>query len=349
VTAGFVLTVGSVAALVYFIHHAAALIQAQAIIARVGSELNQELQEIYPAGIGEQHDAVASEQLPEDFAAQAVEVCATENNYLEALDGDGLMALAEEHDLLVAVEQRPGDFIGEREVIARVAPAAAATEELQERIRSAFVFGTERTQTQDPEFMLYELVEIAVRALSPSINDPATACLCVDRLGAALATVAARPIPSSHRYSANGRLRVVAKRHGFEGLAEAAFNQIRQYGRQSVPVTIRLLEAIRRLGYVVQREEDRETLLHHARMIERGSREGEFDPHDLADVQERFRAVLVALGRESEVQGRAAKGGEATLLSPDVETGDKSVATPGQGSAWNGASADSSKSSVSFA
>ena len=78
-----------------------------------------------------------------------------------------------------------------------------------------------------------ELVEIAVRALSPGINDPTTAVLCVDRLGAALAKIAARPIPSSDRYGCDGRLRIVAKHYGFRGLVGAAFNPVRQYGARA--------------------------------------------------------------------------------------------------------------------
>jgi uncharacterized membrane protein len=139
------------------------------------------------------------------------------------------------------------------------------------------------------------LVEIAVRALSPGINDPTTAVLCVDRLGAALAKVAARPRPSTHRQGRDGELRVVAKHYGFAALVEAAFNPIRQYGQKSVAVTIRLLESLGQVALHVQRDEDRETLLRHAAMIERGSNDRGFDTQDRADVNERYRAVVEAL------------------------------------------------------
>ena len=296
VTCAFALTTLSISALVYFIHHASSLIQAQGIIASIGRELDRALDLLYPSGVGESPGARPKQQLPPDFAGGSIKVCAKRSDYVEAIDGEGLVELAVKHDLLVELEHRPGDFAVEGEVIALAYPRDRVTAEIAESINDAFVFGPQRTQTQDPEFVLGELVEIAVRALSPGINDPATAVLCIDRLGAAMVRVAARPIPSTHRYGPDGRLRIVAKHYGFRGLLEAAFNPIRQYGRESVAVTIRLLEAIRRIALHVHREEDRETLLRQARMIERGSAGGEFDRGDQEDVQERFRAVLEALG-----------------------------------------------------
>jgi uncharacterized membrane protein len=293
VTAAFFLTVFSIGALVYFIHHAASLIQAQAIIATIARELESALEPLYPADIGKAPAEADQQQLPADFDARASEVQAGRTDYVEAIDGPGLLALAEKHDLVIELQHRPGDFAVVGEVIARASPKASA--ECIDAIRAAFIFGAERTQTQDPEFVLNELVEIAVRALSPGINDPATAVLCVDRLAGALAKVASRPIPSARRYGRDGRLRIVAKHYGFDGLVNAALDPIRQYGRTSVPVTIRLLEGLRRIALCAKRAEDRAALLRHARMIERGSREADFDPNDRADVEERFRALEAQL------------------------------------------------------
>lgn len=299
VSCAFALTGLSIGALVYFIHHAASLIQAQAIIAAIGRELESALQPLYPRGIGQSGPSDEAE-LPDDFAARGAEITAPRNDYIDAMDGDGLMAIAEGNGLILELEHRPGDFAISGEVIARAYPREKITDEIRESIRGAFLFGPQRTQTQDPEFVLSELVEIAVRALSPGINDPMTAVLCVDRLAAALATVAAHPRPSAYRYSAGGKLRIVAKHYGFRGLVEAAFNPIRQYGRGSVAVTIRLLEAIRRIALHAQSDADREVLLRQAVMIERGSKQAPFDPGDRGDIEERFRATLEALGHAPE-------------------------------------------------
>jgi uncharacterized membrane protein len=306
VTCAFALTAVSIGALVYFIHHAASLIQAQAMIATIARELDECFESLYPQDIGVESEHGTDRRLPSDFVARALAVEAGRSDYVEAIDGDGLMEIAEQHDLVIELEHRPGDFAVDREVIARAYPLDRATDEVRAAIVHAFVFGPERTQTQDPEFVLGELVEIATRALSPGVNDPATAVLCVDRLGAALAKVAARPMPSSHRYDRNGRLRIVAKHYGFCGLVEAAFNPIRQYGSESVPVLVRMLEAIRRIALHVTRDEDRETLLRHAAMIERASKKAGFEASDQEDIEERFRAALETLGARPSTAARSA-------------------------------------------
>ena len=299
VSVGFALTIVSVGALVYFVHHASALIQAQSIIAEVGRELDRALRVVYPDDIGTR-TAEGEAQIPADFRARSAEVLAGESDYIEAIDGAGLLALAQANDLIIALECRPGDFIGPDEVVARIFPAERATDEVRATVRGAFIFAPQRTQTQDPEFALFELVEIAVRALSPAINDPHTACLCVDRLGAALAKVAARPAPCAYRCTADGRVRIVAKHYGFRGLADAAFNQIRQYGATSVAVTIRLLEALRLVACHATRDEDRQTLLRHARMVERAGKRAIPEAADQEDVQEQFERVLAALKISSD-------------------------------------------------
>lgn len=305
VTCGLLLSAASLVALVYFIHHAAAIIQAQSIIADVGRELDHAIADLYPDDIGKSGPP-ADETIPADFEEKAITIKCDRSDYLEAIDGDGLMELAVRHDLIFAAQQRPGEFIGKGEILLLAYPPESLCEEVTEAARSAFILGPQRTQTQDPEFVLAELVEIAVRALSPGINDPATAVQCVDRLGAVLSLLAERPIPSSTRFDDAGRLRLVTRHHRFDGLANAAFDQIRQYGSTSVPVTIRLLETLRRIAFHVHRDEDRETLLRHAMMIERGSKSLP-EELDRADIERRFKAVIDVLN-SSRAVGTGAPG-----------------------------------------
>jgi uncharacterized membrane protein len=168
-------------------------------------------------------------------------------------------------------------------------------EQLTKQISAAFICGAERTLAQDVEFAVDQLVEVAVRALSPGTNDPFTAIRCIDRLGAALCQLTERVIPSPYRYDDTDRLRVITPPVTFAGVADAAFDQIRQYGRTSAAVTIRLLERIAAIATHTYREEDRAVLLRHAVMIEQGSREGLPEEQDRQDVQERFQAVVRAL------------------------------------------------------
>ena len=165
------------------------------------------------------------------------------------------------------------------------------TDRLTDHVNSLFVLGHQRTSDQDIEFGVNQLVETAVRALSPGLNDPFTAITCVDQLGSALCRLASRDMPSPYRHDRENQLRVIAPAVTFPEIMDAAFNQIRQYSRSSAAVTIRLLETIAVVAGFVRRPEDRATLLRHAEMIARGASGGLPEEQDHQAVEERCQAV----------------------------------------------------------
>jgi uncharacterized membrane protein len=120
---------------------------------------------------------------------------------------------------------------------------------------------------------------------------------CIDRLGSALAHLVSRGFPSPYRHDQAGALRLITDPITITGIIDAAFNQIRQYGRTSTSVTIRLLETIGRIAEQVRTEEARTALLRQATMIERGSREGLPEEWDQQTVQERFKDAVGKLSR----------------------------------------------------
>ena len=140
-------------------------------------------------------------------------------------------------------DQPPRKFIFEGSDLVRVWPGDRVDDALIDTVRGRY-FGLRRTLTQDVEFAIDQLVEVAVRALSPGVNDPFTAINCVDRLGAALCVLAAKEIPSPFRYDESNRLRVITDRSTASGMIDASFNQIRQAARGDAAVTLRLLESI---------------------------------------------------------------------------------------------------------
>jgi len=134
-----------------------------------------------------------------------------------------------------------------------------------------------------------------LRAISPGINDPFTAIRCIDRLSAGLSRLAERDFPSPYRYDDEQNLRVIVEGVTFEGLMDAAFNQIRQYSKSDVAVTIRLLEAIACIATYTRNSKQREALRRHAEMILNSSREQISQEEDQKDVQERYHQVIKAL------------------------------------------------------
>jgi uncharacterized membrane protein len=139
------------------------------------------------------------------------------------------------------------------------------------------------------------LVEIAVRALSPGINDPFTAIACVDRLGSGLCRLARRGTPSALRFDPHGRLRLVAPGPTFAGIVDTAFNQIRQNARSNPAVAIRMLDAIAQIACHVHSAPDAACLQRQAGMIVSGAREAVPEADDLLAVEAAFMAATQAL------------------------------------------------------
>jgi uncharacterized membrane protein len=308
ITLGMVLTLASLGVLIYFIHHVSISIQAATIIGLVSHELNEVIERLFPEKIAEKTPETT--ELPQDvhlpaaIAREARQAIAAGTGYLQAIDYDALMDIATEGELLLQVKHRPGHFVIRGSTLVMVWPGACMDERLSAKMNVAFILGKERTLIQDIEFAVDQLVEVAVRALSPGTNDPFTAMRCIDRLAEALCQLAERRFPPPYQYDDHGKLRVIAYPIAFADVTDVAFNQIRQYGRTSVAVTIRLLEVIAHIATRVQRQDDRAALLRHAIMVERGSQDGLSEEWDRRDVQERYQAALRALeqGRDHATQ-----------------------------------------------
>ena len=298
VTVGVVLALASLGVLIYFIHHTSVSIQAPHVIAAVAHELHHGIDKLFPQQIGEGEPEERGDEAKasELFERDARPIRAKHNGYIEAVDQDGLMELATEHDLLICLEQRPGNFAMRGEVIACAWPPDRLNNELAEKLHGLFAFGRRRTETQDIRFSIDQLVEVAVRALSPGINDPFTAMTCLDHLGAALVHLAERRIPSPYRYGEDGALRVIAPSGlSFRHATDAAFNQIRQNSASVPAVSLRLLEVIAAVMELTHTEEQRAALLHHATLIRQGSCEEISLKADREDLDERFERVIEIL------------------------------------------------------
>lgn len=281
--------IGSVVIFIYFIHGVSQSIQAQSIVMAVAHDLDRAIDTLFPETLGE--GAAASQNAPptrEDFGGA---IPANHEGYVQGIAEEELMAAAEDYDAVIWIERRPGHFATRGVPIARVSPESALDEHLVEKVNSAFIVGGRRTPRQDVECAILELVEVAVRALSPGINDPFTANACIDRLGAALSRLAQREVPIPYRRNEAGQLRVIGCPVRFPAALDAAFNQIRQYGRAYPSVLIRLLDALAVTASLADRESDRAAILRHADMILRASERHVDEENDRGDVKERYRQL----------------------------------------------------------
>ena len=281
--------------LIIFIHHIAVKIQAPEVLRAVASDLEDAIDRLFPERLGEGPDQKAEPKEPPALEGDSVR--AESDGYLQAIDSDRLMSLASKHDLVLELPCRPGEFVPRDEPIAFVRPVNKMSNELQSEIAECFVLGSRRTPRQDVECSIWELVEVAVRALSPGINDPFTAMLSLDYLGASIGRLAGRQMPSGLRYDEKGTLRIVAKPATFESACDAAFNQIRQYGRGHADVTIRGLEVLQHVASRATDDHQKAIVRRHADMFLRAGEELA-EAHDREIVQRRFDEVAKALGGE---------------------------------------------------
>jgi uncharacterized membrane protein len=300
VTVAVLMAAGSIAVLIYFIHHVSVSLQAPNVVATAAADLARVVAQLIENPNGSAMPVTSGRQtLHEAFEVNARPISSTSEGYVQAVDYDGLMGMAEKADLTLRLCYRPGDYLIEGSTLLHAAPAERCSDEVERRLNEAFICGRQETPEQDVEYGVRQLVEIAVRALSPGINDPFTAMNCVDALGASLCRVARHGLPGPHRYDRAGRLRLVTPVTTFAGLTDTGFNQIRQYGRESVAVTIRLLEVIAICAEQMTAVDQRQSLLRHAEMIYADSQITIKGQRDRADVRERYETAVRVLGSSS--------------------------------------------------
>jgi uncharacterized membrane protein len=267
------------------------------VISEVSADLDGAIERLFPEKIGHsvsEHKRLFGE-IPAGFDSETYPIRATGSGYLQAIDDEELMKIAKKHKLLLRLKYRPGKFVVKGSDLVMVWPEERVNRKLTPQINDAFILGKERTEQQDVEFPINQLVEIAIRAISPAVNDPFTAIRCIDQLSVGLSHLAQRDIPSPYRYDDDNNLRVIAEPVTFVIATDAAFNQIRQYSTSDVAVTIRLLEAIAAIAAYTRINKDRAALLRHANMIWRGSQEGVSEELDRKDVELRYQEAVRAL------------------------------------------------------
>jgi uncharacterized membrane protein len=297
VTGGMVLALASVGVLIHFIHHVSSSIQAQTLITRVFDELEATIARLYPEKLGTNpHDeSEAKAQVPPNMERESRRIGAGRSGYLEAVEAETLLEQAADADLIVALKVRPGDFVVCGDTVALAWPSARCDDDHAREILGAFILGEGRTQPQDAGFPAIQLVEVALRALSPSLNDPFTAINCIDWLGAALGDLAERKIPSRYRLGEKGALRVIAEPSTLVQLADEVLHPLRRGARGHVSVTMRLFEAMHAVAVRASRPEDIASIREHADLLMADSREAISSRADIRAVEAKHRQVNAAL------------------------------------------------------
>ncbi len=264
VTAGVGLTLLSVAMLIFYVHHVSASLQVTQIVRGVAKDFESAIAKLYPQRIGQSEADVDAPRRPE-HAAVAVSPA---SGYVQRVDPDRLLKWATDRNAVVWIAVRPGDFAGEGEPLAY---AANVTD--TDGLVDAFSLGNDRTADQDAGFAVQQLVEVALHALSPGINEPFTAITCIDWLGQGLGALAARSQPPSCRVDRDGQVRVVATAPAFQDLLDAAFTPLRGPSAPLVLVAEHLLRTLGRVGRSCTSQGQREAVVRQLAAVHRSALE----------------------------------------------------------------------------
>lgn len=260
---GLVLGLAGVAVLIFFIHHIAVSIQALQILAKISDETLEAVDRLFPQELG---DEEVPPREPEEAGRSWHVLAAHRTGYLQAVDSAKLLERARERDAVARMECGIGEFVIDGAPLLSVLVADKLTDEQAADFRSLFSVDRQRTLEQDAAFGIRQIVDVALKALSPGINDTTTAVACVEYLTAILARLSDRRIESRFR-SDDGQLRVIAKGPTFASLTSEAYDQIRQFAEGNVAVLRALLWSLETLARINESVSRRSTLLDQARAI----------------------------------------------------------------------------------
>lgn len=296
---GLVLALVSIGVLIFFIHHMATSIQASNIIRHATEETQKAIGRLFPEELAEQADPEQAQKL----LRQAGELCwlpvpARATGYVQSLDEEGLLTLAGKLAGVVRMEHGIGGFVARGAALVSVArydeAAVVLTEELAEQVSRCFSLGPQRTTEQDASFGLRQIVDIALKALSPGVNDTTTAIMGIDHLGALLAQLADRHFQQPLRAD-QAWVRIIAVRPTFGKYVATAFDQIRLSADGNVAVYLRLLTALATIGQRTHAAERRQALRQQADLIAEAARRTLATDYEREQVRQRLAEVLPGL------------------------------------------------------
>lgn len=294
VTFGVLLVFLSVGVLIFFIHHVSTKIQAENIVNTVFEEASLAVDRLFPQSTSDQNrsDQAEIKSLPKSFKQEAVAIKSKESNYLQVIGQEDLLQLTEKNDLIISLAYRPGDFIIKGTALMYVWPSDNIDNKLSKKLSENLILGGNKTLTQNAEYGLQQLVEIAVRALSPGINDPFTAINCIDRLAALLCQISSKVFPPQYRFDKAGNLRIKFIATSFEGYVNTSFNQIRQNAQTNPAVLIRMMEAINTIITHTTIPDRIMSLKNHANMIKNAADKSFKEVQDQSELESRYRKLM---------------------------------------------------------
>jgi uncharacterized membrane protein len=293
ITVAEALLLVDLAVLIYFIHHIAKSIQLPEVIAGIAKDLDRAIDAEFPElqrdrqDDGDRSSSSGAAELIERLSQRGAEVAATRSGYLQFVGYGQLIDIAETLDAVIGLAHRPGHFVVANRRLATVWPAGAARQ-VAAALAKAHATGPHRTLTQDPVFAIDQLVEIAIRALSPAVNDTFTALTCIDWISAGLSKISGRVLEEGVYRGRSGKIRLIEFDPSYGRMVNRAFDKVRQAGGAMPAVVIRMIDALAHITENTTNQRQRAVLMRQAEMILRAAEADVREKNDLDDIRSRF-------------------------------------------------------------
>ena len=319
VLGGVLLAIAGIAVLIFFVHHIATTLEASEIISGIAQDTLRAVDRLFPEDLVEAPIAARPAALFGTVPRDAWRpVPSPSTGYVQRTDISRLVHVARECGMLVRLERTTGDFVAAGRPLAWFAPHPSGPAAPRDDGRGAdtvagalagqYVVSTYRILDHDPGFGIRQLVDIALRALSPGVNDSTTAVTCVDYLGAILQRVANRHIEVAHR-DKEQVTRIMAQAPTFEELLEMTCDEIRQNARGNVSVLARQLAMLATVAQVTRSSIRRRDLGAQITLLHEAAARTVPSEHDRARLDALTEAGLAAVREGDEREGHAASRG----------------------------------------
>lgn len=298
--------------LIYFIHHIAKSIQLPEVIAGIARDLTRAIDAEFPLLDPDQDPSTEKSagrsvaELSKLLDERGVMVPSSASGYLQFVGYAQLVDIAVRTDSVIRLNHRPGHFIATGQPLATVWPGGAGGQ-VALALSKAHVSGPHRTLMQDPVFAIDQLVEIAIRALSPAVNDTFTALTCIDWLSAGLGQVSSRQLAEGIYRDRFGRVRLIEIDPSYARMVNRSFDKIRQSSAGMPAVIIRMLDSLSSVAFRTVTPEQRDVLIRQAEMILRSAEVSVSERDDLEEIRIRHRH-MVFVARGPEETGLSPKG-----------------------------------------
>ncbi len=223
------------------------------------------------------------------------------------MDNEALLRLARDRKTVVRMERGIGTFVVQNTALASLALEEPPDQETIDDMNGAYSVGRYRTVEQDPAFGIRQLVDMALKAISPGINDTSTAVMCIDYLTAILAQLAPRKFPALQRYEGD-ELRVITIAPTFEGLLSEAFDQIRGSAGGNVAIMARMLSALETLIDLTDRPRRRRAIRDQVQWLAELAGRTIESKHERERIAKRLMDVRAALEAQLAVNAGEERG-----------------------------------------